>query len=386
MKKIDFSFLEGVQLRSSISGIETAITKGMIVKRNGKLLISENMLKHFLLEENYGFDVFTSKDWGQIDVNENILFAAIVPTVESKIDVLGYNHKGRPAKAEEVYEVPPSKGGSILYSKLVEVFNGEPENGSFHIYFDTKYQMVTPNNVYYIPKTFSKGANAGQPTYVRRENINVYPINLVDDSVSDTFGADTPGINEKPAEKPKMEIVHEREIVDKPKEDQPELGKIPDVIYVDESLVSAPDKTSFDNHIEENKGKPTVEDVVEDNNSSNAENVADACVYGSDHDIDENVAEAVAESFSEVGGSVSNNIEKAYDALETETAEESFDAEPLADENEGKSMVENVSVEDTTVEESEESTSDDSPLETKKEAEYIEVFNPFTGQFEKQPI
>jgi hypothetical protein len=147
----------------------------------------------------YGFDIFSSKDWGQYPTEaQQVLLIAAVPKIEPKVSVFGqvdYNEDGSPKKSvmeqgskrpeivealREVYDRPMS-------SKLNDSHDDVLDNDL--LFLDKNYVDLEINldikvfeglSNYYIPKEIKKGAKKGEMSYEVRKNLSIFPLTIVE--------------------------------------------------------------------------------------------------------------------------------------------------------------------------------------------------------------
>lgn len=129
-----------------------------------------------------GFDVFDSNAWGTQYPEEYKRLILISPNLKTapKIDLFGstrYEDDGTP-KTSVLDQGAATFGNEVLIPMLKEVYGIEIEKGSYIDMELAKDYALKPskNGVYALPKQVTRGANAGKPDYVRRENINIYPL------------------------------------------------------------------------------------------------------------------------------------------------------------------------------------------------------------------
>lgn len=179
-----FDFLKSLKLveetaTKTVSSNAPAEDKLVLrVYANGKVKPSTALVEAFKLEYGVdgdcGMDFFSSNDWSTYPRNEKpVIFTAFIPRTEKKISLFGsYREVGgekkvsifsQNVKAPELWEMVKDtyKINEALYVDLV---------------VGTDFGVTTENGIYNIPKKVSKGEKKGQATYVRRENIVLYPL------------------------------------------------------------------------------------------------------------------------------------------------------------------------------------------------------------------
>lgn len=130
-----------------------------------------------------GIDIIDTRKWGQIDTPKHFVAVAFSPKNQPKIDLFGlvrYTDDG--VAASSVMEQGSSTFGSkTLLPLLKEVYGVEPSEEGF-----IDVEVMTPeaggrnlrsqNGLELLPKVVSRGEDAGKPDYVRRENVDIFPI------------------------------------------------------------------------------------------------------------------------------------------------------------------------------------------------------------------
>ena len=129
-----------------------------------------------------GLDIFQSKDWPMIAIDENMLFVGIVPRESnSKIDVYGntgYNEDGTPKRSVMSNSVQSFVKESLV-PMLEELYGVNFEEVDFvDLVIQTDFPIISPKGVYAIPKVVSKGKNKGEFTLKARKDILVCPLTI----------------------------------------------------------------------------------------------------------------------------------------------------------------------------------------------------------------
>jgi len=169
--KFDLDFLKTVQIFGTVKDGAT-IDKGFIIKSNGSMVFSPKFY-NIMDQGKKGFDIFLTTEWGQIKVDKKAILVTIVDIDEPKLDIsplFTYDADFN------VYTCRPSKGSYKLLGLLEDLLG---KQNSYHIDL-SDITLSSPNNLYYIPKVITRGTNKGKNSYVRRENISVYPIQLLE--------------------------------------------------------------------------------------------------------------------------------------------------------------------------------------------------------------
>ena len=169
---------------------------------NGKIYPSQQLVQKFDLEyknkptegqegqegqeETYnygnGFDIVDSTKWRPLEDQMKMLLFSVVPKNQPKVDLFGsaiYNDDNTPKVS--VMNQGTTSPSLLQFVKDIGWFTND------HSYCDLEVVIANPintiDNIYYLPKTIEKGASAGQDTYVRRENITLYPVNIPENLV-----------------------------------------------------------------------------------------------------------------------------------------------------------------------------------------------------------
>ena len=131
-----------------------------------------------------GLDIFALSDWTQIDEQtrkNKAILVGISPKVSPKIDLFGsvkYNTDGTPVNT--VMDQRASTFGSKSLLPLIESTYGVLPNEEGFIDLEINVNMNLKskalNGIFMIPKTISRGDDAGKADMVRRENIDVFPM------------------------------------------------------------------------------------------------------------------------------------------------------------------------------------------------------------------
>jgi hypothetical protein len=201
MKEISFDFLDGLEVQS----VEASSSKlGIIDKQptgsrirlfnDGKVFPSPEIVESFKLQymakgnpdQGYGFDVFSTLDWGQWPdgAPQNLVLIAPVPKTLAKVDLFAstkFDEEGQPRADVN------SQGTSTFGKSLIKTLTKTYGNGLFktdggeRIYLDLEIRQDHPlkpvnNGIYTVPKWITKGKFANTMGYERRENIPLYPL------------------------------------------------------------------------------------------------------------------------------------------------------------------------------------------------------------------
>lgn len=180
---MDFNFLKEIKLVNYTPAEKGKTSKNptglaLRIYANGKAYPSLDLVKEFNLEygENtYGLDIFDAHSWGLYPKDQpNVMFVTPVKRSEPKIDLFGT----RRSEETSVVDQGPNADWVIeMASRVV----GHPLDGIEYIdlVLDTTVPVVTPDNIYYIPKTVARGEKKGTVTVVRRENLHLFPAEVI---------------------------------------------------------------------------------------------------------------------------------------------------------------------------------------------------------------
>jgi len=156
------------------------------VYANGSVFPSEDFAKKFMLrfaiEEDEvpgnGMDVFSSKDWPMITLQKDILFGAIVPKNDPKVDLFAKVGKidGKPAKT--VLEVANNTFGKTTMLRLLADTYGVDWSKTKYVELSLSldHKMESPSGEFWIPKVISRGARKGEQEIVIRKQAHVFPL------------------------------------------------------------------------------------------------------------------------------------------------------------------------------------------------------------------
>jgi len=127
-----------------------------------------------------GLDIFSSENWQMIKTEETILFVGIVARQgNSKIDVYGstrYDEDGNPKGDINANSIAAFVKDSLI-EMLETVYGVDFEECDFvDLTIAEEFPIKAPNDVYSIPKVVSRGDSKGQPVFVTRTNLQVFPL------------------------------------------------------------------------------------------------------------------------------------------------------------------------------------------------------------------
>lgn len=205
MKKIIFDFLATMPLKeidkspSNVVGGKTPVAGADFrLFADGAIYPSSQCITRDNLEfqnkdsglPEYGYDVFLSTDWGQFSHSVKFPCIARVSKHLDKVDLFArtkYNADGTPKSS--ILNLQTTQGDDLIkYLEESYCEEGESLFGS-RAYVDLKINFNSPlqettNKIYNLPKKVKRGKDAGKPSYIRRENIIIYPIEIVEAPVT----------------------------------------------------------------------------------------------------------------------------------------------------------------------------------------------------------
>ena len=206
---MNFDFLKNVELNvpetkvASIRSTASKNPKGMCIRvfATGKIYPSQQLSEELFLEYQAkdteiignGLDIFKSIDWPMFPINapEQFIFVAPVPKNSPKVDLfgqVGYDESGNPKNS--VLEQGGGSFGAQLLEMLEQVYGIVIEKGKYvDLEVKTDITVTSPNGIYYVPKTVTRGDKKGELSVVRRENILVMPLVPLVDIIKSTEDA-----------------------------------------------------------------------------------------------------------------------------------------------------------------------------------------------------
>lgn len=204
MKKISFDFLDSMPLKeidkspvSVVGGKLPAAGADFRLFADGSIYPSQDLIQKDQLEfqakesgiPEYGYDVFLSTDWSQYPGTVKFPCIAKVSKHEPRVDLFGQLKYNKDSTPKSSVMTMRSTQAEDLIRYLEESYCDAGETLFAHrTYVDLKINtarpMKTANQIYNLPKVVAKGKNAGQKSYTRRENIVVYPLEIIVESSS----------------------------------------------------------------------------------------------------------------------------------------------------------------------------------------------------------
>jgi hypothetical protein len=205
MKKITFDFLKTMELKEIEKAPASATPEKtpapgahLRLFADGSIYPSKDLVEAHKLEfQNKdsvlvanGYDVFVSSDWAQYNnTSKNavpFVCVALVSKHADKVDLFSQvRYDGNVPKSSVLNQ--KTAAGQTLIDALSKVYLDNPETENIFgnkTYVDLKIVTeaplhVSPTGIYHIPKVVERGKDAGKPTYVRRENIQIFPVSIV---------------------------------------------------------------------------------------------------------------------------------------------------------------------------------------------------------------
>jgi hypothetical protein len=143
-------------------------------------------------EGHFGFDVFSLHNWSQVENRlqmSNVLLVAVTPKKADKVDLFSntkYNDDGTP-KSSVLDQGAGTFGKDSLLPMLKEVYGCNVEDMDYldlEINVAKNIRNVAPNGIFNLPKLITRGEKKGKADFVRRENVDIFPLTVVTDSVA----------------------------------------------------------------------------------------------------------------------------------------------------------------------------------------------------------
>jgi len=142
-----------------------------------------------------GYDVFTSIEWEQYGNSSSsaqpFVCLALVSKHQSRVSLFSQTKYNPDQTPKSSVLTQKTTAGLELITALSAVYLEKPEDNLFEdkAYLDLVIGLNFPlaktsTGIYHIPKVFAKGKEAGKPTYVRRENIQIFPIMIMEETAA----------------------------------------------------------------------------------------------------------------------------------------------------------------------------------------------------------
>lgn len=212
MKKITFDFLKTMEIKEVEKTALAAPTSKLPAPGAHLRLFadfsvypSEELVKLHNLEfqpegsatpEN-GYDVFTSVEWEQYGNSsaaaQPFVCLALVSKHQSRVSLFSQTKYNADKTPKSSVLTQKTTAGQELITALSAVYLEKPEDNLFQdkpyldLVIGLNYPLAkTATGIYHIPKVFAKGKEAGKPTYVRRENIQIFPLMILEEKTTAT--------------------------------------------------------------------------------------------------------------------------------------------------------------------------------------------------------
>jgi hypothetical protein len=178
-----YDFLKSLKLKETTTTDKPKTEKtpeilGLRVFKNGRIYPSKALVERFKLEYGVrgecGIDFFSSGDWTLYPKDQApVIFVAFVPREESKISLFSSYKKTETTEKPSVLTQGP-KAPELL--ELVKTTYKRDDVLFIDLAVDVNIPVTTLNGIYNIPKTIARGPKKGTATYIRRENVVLYPL------------------------------------------------------------------------------------------------------------------------------------------------------------------------------------------------------------------
>lgn len=132
-----------------------------------------------------GLDVFFMPDWTQADATSRqnkLILVGVSPKNAGKVELfsqVNYNEDGTP-KVSVMEQGAKTFGADRLLPLIEEAYgvklSDETPFVDLEINLQYNLRQICPQGIFMLPKRISRGADAGKMDYVRRENIDIYPM------------------------------------------------------------------------------------------------------------------------------------------------------------------------------------------------------------------
>lgn len=178
------------------------------VWKDGSVFPSKQLTHWFNLEyrdkasetQGNGLDVFSSAQLPIFKGDKTLILLNVVGKEKARIDLFGttgYDEDEKPT-GSVVDQGAPTFGKKYLLPMIKEVYGLEPNEtgfidmivlGSDGLEATKSLDIAGEKDFVYVPKTLSKGDNAGQGTYARREHPRLYvlyPASMIEEKIGAT--------------------------------------------------------------------------------------------------------------------------------------------------------------------------------------------------------
>jgi len=142
-------------------------------------------------EGHFGFDVFSLHNWSQVENRlnmSNIILVAVTPKKADKVDLFSntkYNDDGTP-KSSVLDQGAGTFGKDSLLPMLKEVYGCNVEDMDYldlEINVAKNIRSVAPSGIFNLPKLITRGEKKGKADFVRRENVDIFPLMIATPSI-----------------------------------------------------------------------------------------------------------------------------------------------------------------------------------------------------------
>lgn len=177
-------FLKSIKFKEptkQVLNISSKNPTGMTLRlfRDGRIYPSKELVDHFNLEyslepgETNGFDIVDSLGWKAYDQSlQRVIFVAPVDKELPKVDIFGTS---RSAETTVMTQGPIIEGlWEMVMTAYSLNYQGHERFVDLTVAIDTP--ITTEDGIYNLPKKVQRGEKKGQTTYIRRENITLYPL------------------------------------------------------------------------------------------------------------------------------------------------------------------------------------------------------------------
>lgn len=134
-----------------------------------------------------GFDVFMLHTWTQAENREsmpNVILVAVSPKKSDKVDLFSntkYNDDGTP-KSSVLDQGALTFGKDALLPMIKEVYGieiGEEGFLDLEVVVSENVRSISPSGIFNLPKLITRGEKKGKADFVRRENVDIFPLVVV---------------------------------------------------------------------------------------------------------------------------------------------------------------------------------------------------------------
>jgi len=159
-----------------------------------KRFVTENSLEYVKREElpdgsydvkGNGLDVFSSTEWNMFpeDAEAHFIFVAVVPKAYPKVSLFGntkYNDDNTP-KNSVLEQGNSAFGQHELVQMLTDIYKVDWNVKEYVDLVVADSPISNEQGIYHIPKLVTSGKNKGKYSFIRRDNIVINPLILLED-------------------------------------------------------------------------------------------------------------------------------------------------------------------------------------------------------------